>query len=138
MAFSREISHLRSNILRKYIWVMIYNHVFSGLGKICHGRVGQAIAQVLQEQRINQPPLLDSRYLKMISQLKSILDSELERENENEDNKSNIEEVVLKTAAGLQAFISPPEMQNFETEMKNLIIEAINPHAVMMKSKAIL
>lgn len=61
----------------------------------------------------------------------------MERENENNRNKANVERVVLETVGYLRCFIPPAQMRNFKIGMRDLVLEVMTLHTVMMRSKAI-
>ncbi|KAL7819008.1 hypothetical protein V8C26DRAFT_434151 [Trichoderma gracile] len=128
-----DMRYLRVNILRQAIWRQLVLAVFLGRQPIWQGRLGQFLTQQLSGR--DYALIADPRYLKIISQTKSTVIADLIEEGHLDSNAVNAQVDIAWETLG--PFIPATAAEDFTHRMKKLVVEAVNLHATLMKSKAI-
>ncbi|KAL6834057.1 hypothetical protein J3E69DRAFT_376945 [Trichoderma sp. SZMC 28015] len=129
----RDISALRTNILRRAIWNILDLAIFSGNRSVWHGDIGSTLTQFLSKK--NNEHMDDPQYLATISQIKFRAAADLNEKFRL--NKKAMDEVVNTATMELRRFLPGPKKDRFKVEIKKLIAKTAELHSIMMKSKAI-
>ncbi|KAF3074582.1 hypothetical protein CFAM422_002914 [Trichoderma lentiforme] len=128
-----DMSTLRTCILRRAVWKTAMLPIFSGSRSIWQGEIGNTLTQCLFMKNFKRSN--DTKYLQIISQIKSRVVEDLS--DESHLNKEAIEMLIGEAKQRFIPFIPKSKLGQFKNEMKTLITEAANFHFMMMKSKAI-
>ncbi|KAK0763086.1 hypothetical protein N5P37_004070 [Trichoderma harzianum] len=128
-----DMSTLRTCILRRAVWKTAILPVFSGKESIWQGVIGDTLTQSLFLRNFKHKN--DTKYLRIISQIKSRAVADLS--DEDHINIEAMEVLISKVTKRLDPFIPNSKTNHFKNEMKRLVTKAADFHFMMMKSKAI-
>ncbi|PTB65356.1 hypothetical protein BBK36DRAFT_1170112 [Trichoderma citrinoviride] len=130
---SDSVLKLRTSILRQGIWRCIISAAFLGKKGIWQGGIGNHLTNFLSGKHNDVAE--DTRYFSIISQIKSRAVADLSEELHL--NAEALDAHVNGIGRNLRCIIPGQKMDNFKEELKRLTADAVDLHAIMMKSKAI-
>ncbi|KAL6696175.1 hypothetical protein J3F84DRAFT_348405 [Trichoderma pleuroticola] len=129
----RDMSALRSCILRRAVWKNVILSVFSGRHSIWQGEIGNTLTHGLFVKNFHHKD--NTKYLHIVSQIKSRAVADLS--DEGHLNIEAMEVLIGKITERLDPFIPNSKMNHFKNEIRRLVTKAVDFHLMMMKSKAI-
>ncbi|KAL6908480.1 hypothetical protein GGI43DRAFT_429465 [Trichoderma evansii] len=125
---------MRDILARRQLWVIICFHCFKGLTEHWYEKIGQLLAQRIDQIDPLDPP--SHQYLKMISNMKSAFDPNIKENGRlGEDSEQNQAVIDVVTCFGDE--ISHERKEVFKRDVWEVIKQAANIHFAMMRSKAI-